>query len=135
MSLLNCAPSRLRPLPIIDTRLTFLRALLIINTRHTRLPHLTRLCPNQNVLYAPFSCLVTNTVVSVGPSVKKFNKVRNDHGNTQIWEFSVLDRKHPFCTNLAQKFKVLRRSWNLIPRTICSKKSKLSVLVEICYLY
>ena len=38
-----------------------------------------------------YSGLVTNTVVS------------NDHGHTQRYDFSVLDRKHPFWSNLAQK--------------------------------
>ena len=52
-SLLNCASSRLRSLPIIDMHLTRLHALRIINTRFTHLCartftlinwYLTRLC-------------------------------------------------------------------------------------------
>ena len=44
-SLLNCASSRLRSLPIIDMHLTRLHALRIINTPFTLINwYLTRLC-------------------------------------------------------------------------------------------
>ena len=81
-SLLNSAPSYLRALPITDTCLTRLCASSIIN-----MP-LTCLYLHQQAPYAPLSCLVTNTVVSVGSMVK------NDHGHTKRCEFSVLDGKH-----------------------------------------
>ena len=50
----------------------------------------------------PFSCLLTNTVVSVAPLQKCF-------------EFSVLDQIHPFWVNLVQKTKIVSLSWNLVP--------------------
>ena len=50
----------------------------------------------------PFSCLLTNTVVSVAPLQKSF-------------EFSVLDQIHPFWVNLVQKTKIVSLSWNLVP--------------------
>ena len=99
------APASLCPLPIINMYLT-------------RLAHLTRLrayepthlYPHQLAPYPPLSCLVRNTVVSVGPRAKKFNIGRNDHGHRQRCEFSVLDRKHPFWANLAQKIKIVSLS-------------------------
>ena len=63
-------------------------------------------------------CLAPNTAVSVGPGTKKFNIVRNNHGHTQICEFSVLVSKHPFWANLAQKIKIVSLSWNLVTRSI-----------------
>ena len=35
----------------------------------------------------------------------------DDHGHTQRCEFSVLDRKHPFWANLAQKIKIASLSF------------------------
>ena len=168
---------RLQPLPIIDTRLTCLRALRVY-APYSSLKHTIRafrilrtfalikrcytrlflvflqmpLClsvPVQKSLTLswrrPISYRKQSTdllrksmdwfLYDISLRHERVNKVRNDHGNTQRWEFSVLDRKHPFWTNLTQKIKVVSRSWNLVPRTIWSKKSKLSVLVEICYLY
>ena len=54
--------------------------------------------------------LATNTVVSVGTRVKKFNLARNDHGHTQRCEFSLLDRIHHLWANLAQKIKIVSLS-------------------------
>ena len=53
---------------------------------------------------------------------KKFNIVRNDHGHTQIYELSALDRKHHFSANLVQKIKIVSLCWNLVfrPIKICS---------------
>ena len=62
---------------------------------------------------APSYCLVTNNVVSVGPLGKKFNTVRNDHGHTQRSEFSVLEQKHHFWENFAQKIKIVCLTWYL----------------------
>ena len=66
-----------------------------------------------------FYFILLQILLSVGHPAEMFNIERNDHGHTQRWEFSVLDQKHPFWTNLAQKIKI-------VPK-ICSKKSKLSV--------
>ena len=66
--------------------------------------HLTRLC------------LVTNTVVSVGPRAKKFNMVRNNYGHTQRCEFSVLPET-PFLGKLG-RIKIVSLSWNLLPRPV-----------------
>ena len=92
-----------------------LRALCALPTINTSF---TRLYPHQWASYAPLSCLVTNTVVSVGSRAEKFNIVRNNHGHMQRCEFSVLDQKHPFWANLAQKIKIVSLSWNFVPKPI-----------------
>ena len=42
----------------------------------------------------------------------------NMQNSMALFIFSVLDRKHPFWANLAQKIEVVSLSWNLIPRLI-----------------
>ena len=66
-SLLNCAPcarSRLRALPIIDTRLTGLRVLPIINT------HLCAFTHNKRLTRLFLSCVVAS-IVKYGLRLKK----------------------------------------------------------------
>ena len=41
------------------------------------------------------------------PRAEKFNLVSNDDGGTRKCDFSVLDRKYHFWSNLAQKIKMI----------------------------
>ena len=107
-SLLNCTPcvpSYLRVLPIIDTSL--IRVFNLFNKCFTPL------------------YLAKNTVVSVSPRTEKFDVVSTNHGHAQSWTFSVLDWKHLFWPNLAQKIKIKSLSW---PRAILS----LPRSIQIC---
>ena len=56
--------------------------------------------------------------MSVGPLVEKNNIVSNDHERTHKCDFSVSDRKYPFLANLDKNIKIVRLSWNLVPRLI-----------------
>ena len=51
---------------------------------------------------------------------EKFNVVSNDHGRTHKCDFSVSDRKYPFCANLVKKKKIqiVSLNWNLVPSLI-----------------
>ena len=94
-SSLPWVPSRLHVVPITNTRFTRLRAC----------------APYPSIrVFVPLSCFITNTVVSVDPLAKKFNIGRNNHGRTKRCEFSDLDLKHPFCSNLDQKIKIVSLS-------------------------
>ena len=65
----------------------------------------------------PLSCVITNTIASVGAHAKKFNIVKNNHEHTQRCEFSVLDQKHRFHTNFSKKMKTVSPCWNLSPKS------------------
>ena len=58
------------------------------------------------------SLVLLQIPLSVGPCAKRSSIVRHDHGRTQRCGFSVLDQKHPFWANLAQKIKIVNLSWN-----------------------
>ena len=126
MSLLNCAPStpsRLRFLPINNTRVTYLRALPITDTRLTHLrvctpyPSLIRVC-----MLLPSSISALHTFAS---SCYKYHCVcRPLSKKSLIWsKFSVLDQKNPFWTSLTQKMKIVGLSWNLVPKQFEYKNS------------
>ena len=55
-------------------------------------------------VFMPSFCLYA--FVSVDPRAERFIIGSNDHGRTQNYDFSVLDRKYPFFGNLLQKIKV-----------------------------
>ena len=92
----------------------------IVNTRLTPFACLTCLCSftfiNKHLMHL-FFVLLQILLCLLGP-VQKSNIVRNEHGHTQRCEFSVIDKKHPFWTNLAQKIKIVSPSYNLVPKPI-----------------
>ena len=56
--------------------------------------------------------------MSVGFHAEMFNIVSNIQRCRPKCNFSVLDWKHPFSINLAQKIKIANLSWNLAQRLI-----------------
>ena len=100
-------PACLNTFPIVNTRLTPFACLTCLCSFTFINKHLMHLC---FVLLQILLCLL-------GP-VQKSNIVRNEHGHTQRCEFSVIDKKHPFWTNLAQKIKIVSPSYNLVPKPI-----------------
>ena len=103
-------PTRLRALPIFNSRLT----------RLGRLTHLRAYSPLPSSI-GPLRAFVLSCNKHrcvFRPPCKKFNIVRNDHGHTQTCYFSISDQKRPFWPNSAQKIKIVSLIWNLVPTPI-----------------
>ena len=68
------------------------------------------------------------TVVFVGPRAEKFS-TSDEHGYMRKFDFSVLDRKYPFWSNLVQKITIVSLNSHLVPRINSSMQNSMMSLI------
>ena len=91
----------------------------LVPTRHTR---------HWYASYTPACLRALSIIITCLARLTKFYTVRNDHGHTERWEFSVLDQKHPFWANLAPKNLNCQSKLNFFTQTNSDMRNSMVML-------